>query len=220
MNLKNHPAVFTDSVLDAIRIVISKEARNKNKVITILDPFAGIGKVHKLAGHIAETFGVELEPEWANQHKRNIVGDATALPFSTSRFGAIVTSPCYANRMADNFHARDSSERRTYRTFLGRSPSDNSAAAMQWGPEYKSLHKQAIDEMYRVVESSGLICVNMKNHIRKGKEQKVVEWWIERLLLIDCTLVEVVRIPTPGYRYGANNKARINGEVLIVVRKT
>src|SRR3982750_3152473 len=67
----------------------------------VLDPFAGIGRIHQLEdldrGIITE--GVEIEPEWAALDPRTRLGDATALPEHwAAAFDAVVTSPCYGNR--------------------------------------------------------------------------------------------------------------------------
>jgi hypothetical protein len=41
-------------------------------------------------------------PRWATAHPDTFIGDATKLIFDSSSFDAVVTSPCYANRMADH----------------------------------------------------------------------------------------------------------------------
>src|SRR5437868_9381022 len=103
----------------------------------VLDPFAGVGGIHTLAAlGIAHTVGVELEPECALQHPRNIVGSALALPFPDDTFDAIVTSPCYGNRMADHHDAKDASRRNTYTHALGRPLAFANAGSLQWGDSY------------------------------------------------------------------------------------
>lgn len=78
---------------------------------SILDPFAGTGRIHELRERFAgwDTLGVELEPEWADMSPYTVAGDATQLPPEwTALFQAVVTSPPYGNRMADAY-AGDSS---------------------------------------------------------------------------------------------------------------
>jgi hypothetical protein len=93
-----------------------------------------------------------------------------------------------------------------------------SAAGMQWGYAYRLFHKDAITELLRVLVPGGLLAVNMKNHIRDGEEQLVVEWWVNELLCRGCKLAEVRPVATPGLGFGANGGARVDGEHVIVVR--
>lgn len=106
-----HPAKFSDSVLDVIAPILKNEARRKGG-IRVLDPFAGVGKVHLLATEPRAQYpirivGVELEPEWANQHPNNEVGDALNLRWRAGSFDAIVTSPVFGNRMSDSHDAKE-----------------------------------------------------------------------------------------------------------------
>jgi len=98
----------------------------------ILDPYAGIGRVHELGRD--DTLGIEIEPEWANEHQRTTWADSSKIVPSASDHGflvfprqlagpksgldwvekstfnkvlprpnAIVTSPDYGNRMSDQY---------------------------------------------------------------------------------------------------------------------
>lgn len=105
-----HPAPFPRYVLERLALILRAEHRRLQLggPLKVLDPFAGIGRIHDLPSDIADTVGVELEPEWANQRERTIVGDATALPATwTRRFDAVVTSPTFGNRLADHHEAKD-----------------------------------------------------------------------------------------------------------------
>lgn len=217
---REHPATFSPSVLIAIEEILRRQAIRLRRPLRVIDPFAGIGGIHGLSRAVAyETVGVELEVEWADAHRSTYVGDATDLyHHERDSFDAVATSPAYGNRMADAYDGRDGSKRRSYRLSLGRPLSSDNGAAMQWGPEYRALHGQAIAEMMRVVRPGGLIVVNMSNHIRAGVQQRVVEWWVSALLASYSTLVEVRHIETPRYGFGANASARVDGEKLIVVR--
>jgi len=238
-----HPAKFSDSILMQIALVLDELADNGRlpEGGRILDPFAGIGKVHKLADRGWSTKGVELEPEWAEQDPRTVVGDARSLPWADHYFDAVVTSPCYGNRMADHHDAKDPcsncqgarhdddgdcracggsglSKRNTYRHALGRELTPGSGAGLQWGSAYRALHEQAWREAVRVVKPDGFLVVNVSNHIRGGEEQRVVEWHLNTLLLLGCFLWEVLRVSTPRLGFGANGDARVDGENIIVVR--
>lgn len=93
-----HPAKFSPEVLEVLDRWVEPGWR-------VLDPFAGTGLIHTLDQ--AETWGVEIEPEWATMHPRTIVGDALRLPFADDSFDAIATSPTYGNRMADSHDAKE-----------------------------------------------------------------------------------------------------------------
>lgn len=111
--LLDHPAKFSAPVLGAILDLLDTHAAPDDPKgppkLRALDPFAGPGGVHELMEERAwlMTEGVELEPEWAAAHPRTRQGDALALPFETASFDALITSPCYGNRMADKHEARD-----------------------------------------------------------------------------------------------------------------
>lgn len=181
-----HPAKFSDPILRQLRRLVLDEHEGvasrsgSTRPLRLLDPFAGVGRVHELEERGAVwTMGVELEEEWADQHPRTIVGDATALPVDwTGSFDVVATSVCYGNRMADLYDGagrcrackgsgiddefgepcvrcegsgQDQSRRMTYRLALGRDLSPGSAAGLQWGDAYRALHVRAIAEWERVL---------------------------------------------------------------------
>src|SRR3990167_7947475 len=151
-----HPAKFGDAVLDAavqlLYRVHAPGAKTDGGPMTILDPFAGVGKVHRLRDYGFLTIGVEIEPEWADQSPHTVVGDALDLPWPNAHFDAICTSPSYGNRMADHHDAKDGSPRHTYRHYLGRPLSPHNSGAMQWGREYRAFHRRAWAEAARVLK--------------------------------------------------------------------
>lgn len=109
--MARHPAPYPAYVLDRLAMMLRAEQRRRGLVrpLVVLDPMAGIGRVHDLPARVAITFGVEIEPEWANQRIGTTVGDATALPANwTNNFDAVVVSPVYGNRMSDHHEAKDS----------------------------------------------------------------------------------------------------------------
>lgn len=206
-----HPARYSPEIVGALRDELSTIPG------PVLDPFAGTGRIHTIGRD--DTIGIEIEPEWAHLHPRTRQGDATALAFPDESFGAIATSPCYGNRMADLYDGRDGSRRHTYRIALGRLPSANSAAALQWGESYRRLHRNAWEEAWRVLRPGGRIIVNVADHIRRGQRQAVTAFHWETLQQIGFSPVRVRRIATPGMRHGANRNLRTDGEMLLILDK-
>lgn len=241
--MKRHPAKFTKALLD--KMLEEWPAWGHGP---ILDPFAGTGKVHSLADKLGlQSIGVELEPEWASQHERTIVGNALHLPFANNTFGSIVTSPCYGNRMADNHTARDKcrrcdgygrlltgellktkpcpacngsklSRRNTYRHALERPLSDNSGAGLQWGVKYQNFHERAWQEALRVLRPEGLLVLNIKDHIRGGEIQPVSDWHASALAWVGLRLEALHEVPCPGNRQGANGELRVDHEYVMLFR--
>lgn len=203
-----HPARYTPVILDKMEEIIAR-AYGAHDLISILDPFAGVGTIHQLRDRHPEwvTVGVELEPEWATQHPFTIVGDATKLSFFDNLVDVIATSPCYGNRMADNY-AGDGTRRHTYRISLGRPLTDNSAAGMQWGAAYRNLHTAAWAEAERVLKPGGMFLLNISDHIRDGEMVPVSHWHVSALSRLGLNLVGWHPINTPRQREGANGDLR------------
>ena len=255
-----HPAKFSKSVLDVLRPIIAEEVprlwqerpsmlypvkeglfayANNPPVhgIKVFDPMAGVGGIHEL-GDIpgVVTYGLELEPEWANQHAMTLVGDATNIPFfsifgNLGGFDVVCTSPSYGNRMADHHKNKDRkkdadgertgplTERITYRHKLGRDLSANSGAGLQWGQAYRELHQKILNEMIRVTKPGGLVIVNISNHIRGKQEQPVAEWWLARMVIGGLVYEQGIQVPTPRMLMGTNREARVECEWVFVTRK-
>lgn len=201
-----HPAKFSPTILEEIR-------RHLKPEWLVLDPFAGTGRVHSLTSF---TVGVEIEPEWAGQHPCTIVGDALHLPFADATFDAVVTSPCYGNRMADHHEARDGSVRMTYRHQLGRPLHPNNSGQLQWGPKYKDFHDEAWREARRVLKPGGLLVLNISDHFRKAERMMVSTWHTHSLLLKGFTMLELHEVKTPRMGFGANRGKRPEAEYVMV----
>src|SRR3990172_5582486 len=92
---KCHPAKYSWEVLETIRSVLDDwEVTGR-----ILDPYGGVGWIHRIATPARPTFAVEIEHPWAaNQGHagRTIQADAGDLAcFADGTFSAIVTSAVY-----------------------------------------------------------------------------------------------------------------------------
>lgn len=250
MSTPAHPAPFSDALMPIFAKVLDDLARapRKDECPRVLDPFAGIGRIHELAALCdVETIGVELEAEWAHAHPRTLVGDATRLrPSWTGRFDVVLTSPCYGNRMADKYDFNDAcstcegsgsvewgdgitdcpkckgdgrSPRRTYRRFLDRDLSANSAAAMQWSDEYRELHEQAWVEVHRVLRRGGIFVLNIKDHQRDLQRVHVSAWHRRTVEALGFTRLRTIPVMLNGYRHGENHQARIDREYVYVFRR-
>lgn len=217
MSTARHPAKYTDSFLPLFAELLRGYDR-------VLDPLAGtckLGHIREL-GYNGEIWCNELEPEWAMQAPYGTfvhIGDASRMPFESRFFDAICTSPTYGNRMADHHNARDGSKRNTYTHVLGRQLKPSNTGAMQWGKDYQLAHIHIWTECRRVLKPGGRFILNVKNHIRKGEVVPVTEWHIDTLERLGFTLEEHRKIETPSLRYGANSKARLDYESIIVMRR-
>lgn len=207
-----HPAVFSDKILPVLASLLTPEHR------TILDPFAGVGRVHELRGLVnweVSTVGIELESEWADLHPDTHVGNALSLKFGDGSFDAVVTSPTYGNRLADHHNARDGSIRRSYTHDLGRALHDDNSGDLHWGEEYRDFHVKAWVEAKRVLRIGGRIVLNISDHIRQRQRQYVSSWHTQTLLQLGFVLVDAARVVTPRLRQGANAQARVSSELVL-----
>ena len=100
-----HPAAWNRKALIAASRRLA--ARFGEHPAVVLDPFAGVGRVHELRRFGWQTVGGELEPAWAAAHPDTIVADALAFPADDGAFDAVVTSPTWGSRMADHHDAKE-----------------------------------------------------------------------------------------------------------------
>lgn len=209
---KKHPAKYSDSLLP-IMVGILKGCQS------VLDPFAGTGKLEYLRHFLPETriVTVELEPEWATM----IVGNTLSLPFGDATFEAVCTSPTYGNRMADvTYNSQSGNKWQTYACKIGRKLHKDNSGAMQWGDSYRDFHINAWAEIARVIKPDGMLILNMKDHIRNGQLMKVTDWHIDTLLSAGFDVIEYVKVETPSMRYGRNSEKRVPYESVIKFKKS
>ena len=204
----NHPAKYSAGMMRLAAQLLPDGGR-------ILDPMAGVGRIHRLQQHGFETVGVELEAEWAAEHPDTIRGDARALHFPDGRFDGIVTSPPYGNRMADGL-LLDGTTRRTYSNALGRDLAEGNAGGLQWGDAYRKLMAEVWAEAVRALCPGGRFVLFHRDHIRDGQWIPVTGWHIATLMSLGLTLWTVAGVPTPGFGYGQNAQVRAGGEVMVV----
>lgn len=216
---RDHPAPFSDPILDQA----AAHLKETGQTGVVLDPFAGTGRVHELRDRVddIETVGVELEQEWADKHPDTMQGNALELTdtIDAESIDAIVTSPTYGNRMADHHNATDDSSRFTYKHTLGRDLSDDNSGAMQWGDDYRAFHEKAWAEAVAVLKPGGTLTLNIKNHIRDGEIQRVVEWHLDCLYRLGLHLIALDIVMTKGLPSGSNADVRTLAEYVMTFRK-
>lgn len=218
VKVRPHPAKFSRELYDTIRLAF---LRNSGEYTgAIVDTFAGVGRIHEIFP-ANDTLAIEIEPEWAEQSAE--LGETWCGDFFAwepdRRIAAIVTSVTYGNRMADHHEAKDLSYRATYRHALGRPLSENNSGGMQWGVEYRAFHIKWTNRCWEILAGGGLLILNVKNHIRKGVEVEVVEWFRHRMLSIGFVLLEDVEVKTPGMRRGENHQVRVECEHVMVFER-
>lgn len=204
----DHPAKFTDALFGAFVEMLAGAK-------TVLDPFGGTGQIFLLNRWMpnSEIQSIEIEPEWAEINRRSTVGNALRLPFPSKSFDAVCTSPTYGNRMADQYI--DGYERITYAAKLRRPLHLENSGRLQWGESYRDFHREAWAEVLRVLKPGGVFALNIKDHIRGGKQMPVTFWHISTIELMGFDTVAHQRIDTPGMRYGANSDLRMDYESVI-----
>jgi len=217
-----HPAKFSAPIIEVIRPMLDELSFLRDPPpMRVLDPMAGVGTVHTLAiPNVIQTWGLEIEPEWADQHPNTWEGDATAMPFPDNYFDAIVTSPPYGNRMADQFVSKDGTRRITYYHFLGRRLHENSAAGMHFGDEYQKTMRDIFIECKRVLTMRGAIILNVSDFIKNGQVVPVVQFYLDLLHDLGYHVSRDVPVPTQRMKFGANGKLRVDHErVILFTRK-
>jgi hypothetical protein len=219
----SHPAVYSSALLP-IFVKILRE-HFEDGPVRVLDPFAGVGRIHELATMDSrfETVGVEIEKEWADLHPRTIKGNTLTVRrrFDDESFDAIVVSPTWGNRMADSHNPKDASLRRSYKFDIGRDLHSDNSGQLQWGShntKYQRFHVRAWKQVLHLLKQDGLFLLNCKDHIRAGKRQPVTRWHIDTLKALGCVVLEEITVATPGMRFGANRDKRLE-EYVVVLQK-
>ena len=110
-------------------------------------------------------------------------------------------------------------ERHTYRHTLGRPLTPGNSGAMQWGEEYRQLHREVYHECRRVLKLGGILVLNIKDHIRRGVLQEVTKWHYFALLDLGLVCTARVHVPCPGQRHGANGHLRVEYESVLQFRR-
>jgi len=233
----SHPAPFSKEILAQL------SALTKDWEGPILDPYAGTGLIHEMGRD--DTWGIEIEEPWAKMHERTAWGDSTTLtvaplnPENVSVNGgrsflprphAIVTSPDYGNRFADNYLGTQAEQaeraatgkhprRRGYALSLNRPVTPgNGAGHYFWSPEYKRIHSDVAIAVTRVMLRPANLALNVSNLFHDGIEHPVVSWWVANFGQRGWVMVDGVPVKTKRYKDGANREARPSSEWIIHMR--
>lgn len=222
--LLKHPAPFSASILEALALGLEGAHG------ILLDPFAGTGRVHSLARPGLRTIGIELEVPWLRHsavYASTMRADACSLPLRSRCVDFIATSPCYGNRFADHHQARDGSQRRSYTHDLRAMTGDNAyvmhprnAGTMRFSSwAYKVLHQEAWAECFRVMKRGGLMLLNVSNFVEAHREVLAARWHLLTCLAAGFDVEQIRRIPTPRLRHGENREHRVDGEMVLYLRR-
>ena len=216
-----HPATFSDGILE---FVVKKRLVPHG---LILDPFAGVGRVHQLGHDLRFTVGVEIEMPWASARRSTIQGNAKHLPFRKDVFDGAFTSPVYGNRMSDSHNARDGSLRRSYTHDLRRTTGDdaltlhpdNAGHLYAWQDAYWSFHELAWREVYRVLKPRARFILNVSDCVRNKKVYPVVSLHRQLCQKLGFNVIQGYEVPTRRMKFGENAGARVGTEAIIVFTK-
>lgn len=226
-----HPARFSQGIVNLAGLWIDRHM--PEGMVVILDPFAGVGGVHKLyfPGRF-ETFGVEIEQVWADAHPRNEQGNALEMRFGKHTIDVIFTSPTYANRLADKHKVgagrgeKKPWVRRSYTHDLREATGNPDAelhpknsGRFQWGHEYRGFHEDFFTEANRVLRPGGIFILNVSDHVRAGEVIPVCKWWEALFAGWGWKCIERQPIETRRLRYGQNHAARVDHEMMYCFRK-
>jgi SAM-dependent methyltransferase len=217
-----HPAKFSD-------VMIPIFAQKLQGYDRILDPMAGTGKIARIRdrGWEGEIYCNDLEPEWVDPKISedglpvfwSFMDAAKMTQFNDDFFDAICTSPTYGNRLADHWNRKEFSVRHSYTFDLGHDLHPENTGKMHWGESYMIKHIAIWRECLRVLRTTGRLIINISNHIRRGKEIDCVSFHKTVLTQAKCKIVEEIPVKTARLGYGANNKARVDYEWILIFEK-
>ena len=213
--MSKHPAVMGPHILESCKTLLPFEG------CRVLDPFAGLGTTAKLLPEY-DVVGVEIEKEWADQYEKTICGDSLIVVPTLEKFDAVLTSPTYGNRMADDFEASDKSKRITYRHKLGRKLSEGTTSNLHYGKrnkKYEDLHTKIWKVCVDALKDNGVFILNCKDFISSGTVMEVTQWHIKTLEGYGMSVVESIRVPSRGMRFGSNSQQRIDYENVVCLQK-
>jgi len=226
---QEHPAEWAPRALEAIPEILRRWGVPDGGIV--LDPYGGVGNIHKLVGY--ETISSEREAAWHLEAERRWPGRRNlCVPIlDLGYFGelhAVVTSPTWGNRMADTYMGgsdemagREPSKRsrRTYPIALGYVPDvKESTCALQWGDDYRLLHERHLRHMAGLLRPGGVLVIDIADHQRGKRRQRVTDWWEKWMRMWVGPVEERHCVEAPRWTFGANT-TRYPETLLVAVRQ-
>ena len=214
-----HPAKFSDPIIVQLESILPKLANEQGRPLRVLDPFAGVGGIHRLAiPGVVETVGVEIEEGFARVGcqptlfgpTRMIVANAKLMPFRAGTFDAICTSPAYGNRFADDFKIGKHSRWKyvSYSFGLGRSLHPDNGGKYYYGKKYKELHVTVWRECVRVLREQGWLVLNISDFVKQHAIVEVSQWHHDVLLDLGFDLIDHYEVATKRLHYGSTSSSQ------------
>lgn len=240
----SHPARYSPEVLDVIGPILTAEWPEWFGRPIVHDSFAGTGVrlVEFGREYGFRVSGTEIEACFVQCPTTVMVGDSRdpatypplRYPNEVATAGWVqMTSPTYANGMADGHLPRDGSRRKTYRKAkidLTGNPEAKLEPGSMAGLGYRGTKRDGKSQRraryWEIADacvanwgSASLVIVNVSDFVSGGEvEPHVADWkaLLARHGWVDQTDHEVA---TPRMRDGANGDVRVDHEVVIVARK-
>jgi hypothetical protein len=224
-----HPAPYSPEVLDMFD-KIGPERKTR-----VHDPFAGTGeRLGRLADNRGWIFtGTEIEEPFIVDPRVQLGDSTDPSTYPTERF-KVMTSPVYPNGIADDFHAQDSSTRRTYRSavakILGHDRPLHVNNQGRYGYRGGQLNSDArMLYWWLAVQCIGCwetapcdeVFLNVSDFtVGQNRIVPVVAGWAELLEAHGFSILKTYPVQTRRWRNGANRDARVANEVILQALRT
>jgi hypothetical protein len=241
----SHPARYSKPILDIFAEILIERYPFPLGRPVLHDPFAGTGeRLHELCNRPEMLWfysGTEIEPAFIRA-PGIFPGDSrdplTYPPFrhptETSQAGwLVVSSPVYANGMADSHFAQDGSRRRNYRKAKAEITGDPGAelhpenmgnygyrgTSRDGKSRRRAAYWRIADEAVQCWGTASLVLLNVSDFLSGGVVEPHVDDW--KALLRRHGWVNQIDVPvgTPRMRDGANADQRVAHEVIVVAQR-
>jgi len=85
--------------------------------------------------------------------------------------------------------------------------------------KYEDLHTKIWKVCVDALKDNGVFILNCKDFISSGTVMEVTQWHIKTLEGYGMSVVESIRVPSRGMRFGSNSQQRIDYENVICLQK-